>query len=178
MLSRPLVIPLVAALTFVAARGAGAQIESTLRAERTVAKPISTVTFTPYSLSGTLDGVNVLANMWAVTVATMSRVLLQSYHQSQIRLYTNPAQPLPGGAYDVVFSIPWVGGGGAAATITRAGTVLGQCQLAQQTSYAAGAPIQTCVARIFDVTDGKLDVEIKIDAGQFDVSNITVNRYR
>ena len=191
MISRPLAISLAAALTLAAAQGAGAQVTGTRPVpteiqrptELSIVRPIATVSFVPYTMYGSLGGVNVVAQLGWVTLSNLSRVLMDKTANSTIRLYTNPNQPLPAGAYAVSFAAPWVGAGGATASIvtgmgTGTLTVVGTCQLTQQTSYAQGAPVQHCGSNIVEVPDGRLNLTLRIDGGQMDVSNITVNRYR
>jgi len=105
-------------------------------------------------------------------------------------IFLGTPQGIANGNYSVVLTVPWAN---APATVLflRGSSVVGQCSIQQQSSYAAGAPVQRCESGPIAVTDGNLNLMVEIQrpatcdtspqcisGQQLNVSQVTWNLWR
>ena len=176
-MASPRFAPLIlAALSFAAASGAGAQL---IRREPTTTTPtlkvhtptpIASVSFGPFQLGGTIEGKPIGAHLINVSVsAPGDYVMLQRDARSAVRL-TAP-QGVVDGAYVVQFHFSWVNQP-TTLTISDDASVLATCNLQAQNT------VQICEAAV-NVVGGKLVAMLEITQGmQMNLSQITLNRYQ
>ena len=175
------VLLILAALTLVGARGAGAQVitreAATLKDPTLFTRaPIASVTLSLQQRKGAIEGVPVVAAFQRVSLGPYSdNVVLISTAKSAIEVQGNQ---LANGIYSVQFSfiqVPFAG----SVTIKDKTGVIATCPLQQQLN-ASGS--QRCEATGLDVSDGKLFVTLELPASgaaeMVNVSQVTVNRHR
>ena len=143
-------------------------------------RPIDAVTFTPYALASSLGGSPLAVGLSSVSVTSADRVILRRVALSGITVST--PQGIANGTYSVRFTIARATEP-LTLTVTAGGTTT-QCTLQVQLLYASTAPTQTCDTGQFAVANQQLLASIQVawispnQAGELDVTSITVNRWK
>ena len=183
----PRFAPLIlAAFALATARAAGAQVivrEGVVRQPTLLTRaPVAQVSFTPYKLSALLESKPVGAKLVAVSVSSPGTHVMLARTSGSAIVVSAP-QGVADGVYSVAFTFTWVN---QPSVVTISKIMTGspnvlhvQCNLTQQTSYAQGAPVQTCDTGDLSAQDLTSGVVLQVSQGvQMDVSNITVTRWR
>lgn len=150
--------------------------------------PLATASFAPLSFGGTFNGSLVSIGLsWVSVNYPNDPALMGLMTGSTIGIGT--PQGIANGNYSVVISVPWSNAAQTLELLGTGGAPVASCNLQQQLSYAAGAPVQQCDSGPLAVTNGKLEMVVRIKnpnpgcpnctwPNQLTVSQITLNLWK
>lgn len=150
--------------------------------------PLATANFAPLSFGGTFNGSLVSIGLSWVTVNYPNDPALMGLMTGS-NIGIGSPQGIANGNYSVVLSVPWSNAAQSLEFLGTGGAPVATCNLQQQLSYAAGAPVQQCDTGQFAITNGKLEMVVRIKnpnpgcpnctwPNQLSVSQITLNLWR